>query len=645
MSTSAAHPSILILVLHLGSWPEWFPLFLETCRWNSTVDWLIVTDCGAPETLPANVRLHQASLPGITRQIAAKLGYNVRIDVPYKLCDLRLAFPLIFDDVTGGYDFLGWGDLDVLYGDIRRLLSRDALEHDVITFYEQHLSGHLTIVRNIAAIRQLHLEVPDWETRVRRPEFQHLDEPAPDLLRGRFSVWAKQSYNTPLSPYAPWRDGTFNFPKEWYWHQGRLTNDIDGDTEFLYLHFMHWKGGPWPRECGNAHWERLDRIVHFDPALARHGFRINDRGFFPLDATGEDQSRPTGRIQAAPNPVVPRQGRAYAVTALTWTGSDVDEVEIRIGGPDGPLFARGGRSGTATTGEWVSDWMTFFLQDVSEGRPLTIAHTLGSVCVRVSRTIHAPTSDDQWRGERERLERLPRYEPTTTTLLGQPFDIVDAASFLTMYDEIIEQGIYGFESSEDRPYIIDCGANVGVSVCYFKQLYPRCRIVAFEPDGRAFDALARNAVTQEWTDVTLVKKAIFGCESELPFVSEGSWASRLARVGEERTGIVEAVRLRSYINERVELLKLDIEGAETNVLADCADLFHRIDRIVVEFHSFASEPQTLDRVLALLTTAGYRVYVRSVSTEWPLQPFRQRPVHLGMDMQLYIYAFKTPSPV
>ncbi len=286
MSTHIADPRILILILHFGSWPEWFPLFLETCRWNPTIDWMILTDGQTPESTPPNVRLSHETLSGITRRIAAKLAYDVPITVPYKLCDLRLAFPRIFDDLAAGYDFLGWGDLDVLYGDLRRLIGRDALEHEVISFYEQHLSGHLALVRNTPAMRELHLQVPDWKARVGHPDYQHLDEPAPDLLRGRFRVWARTSYNTPLSPYAPWRDGTFNFPNEWYWRNGRLTNDIDADTEFLYLHFMHWKGGPWPRECGNAQWERFDRLVHFDPALSRNGFRVNDRGFFPLETAG-----------------------------------------------------------------------------------------------------------------------------------------------------------------------------------------------------------------------------------------------------------------------------------------------------------------------------------------------------------------------
>lgn len=275
-------PSVVILVIHFGAWPEWFPFFLESCRWNPTIDWLIVCDAAPPADHPRNVRFLMSSLGAMAKRIEARLDVAANIESAYKLCDFRLAFARLFDDVIAPYAFFGWGDSDVIYGNLRRVLDPRAFECDVIAFYDQHLSGHLTLVRNVDGARNLHLVIADWAERAARKEYQHLDEPSPDLLRPAFNVWARQSFNTPLSPYAPWRDGTFTFPTEWYWREGRLTNDLDGDVEFLYLHFMHWKGGAWPRECGNAQWEKLDRIIHVDPALAGRGFRVTAGGFFPL---------------------------------------------------------------------------------------------------------------------------------------------------------------------------------------------------------------------------------------------------------------------------------------------------------------------------------------------------------------------------
>src|SRR5688572_8635835 len=82
----------------------------------------------------------------------------------------------------------------------------------------------------------------------------------------------------------------------------------------------------------------------------------------------------------------------------------------------------------------------------------------------------------------ERIRKLPRYTPFTTELLGAPVRCVDGASFVASYSEIFKRGIYRFETPSESPQIIDCGANIGLSVIYFKRLFPAARITAFEAD-------------------------------------------------------------------------------------------------------------------------------------------------------------------
>jgi hypothetical protein len=71
------------------------------------------------------------------------------------------------------------------------------------------------------------------------------------------------------------------------------------------------------------------------------------------------------------------------VTTVSWNVSGVQTVEIHIGAPNGVFFSGGGPSGTATTGLWTANGMTFYLQDVTGGKPLTSDNTLGSVTVYV----------------------------------------------------------------------------------------------------------------------------------------------------------------------------------------------------------------------------------------------------------------------
>ena len=96
-------------------------------------------------------------------------------------------------------------------------------------------------------------------------------------------------------------------------------------------------------------------------------------------------TRPSGSIIATPNPVIPdRNGLGH--TTLTWTSAVINKVEVRVNAPDGNRLAESG-PGTFSiqTGQWVRDGMTFYLQNVSNGLPLTSANTLGRITVTVSR--------------------------------------------------------------------------------------------------------------------------------------------------------------------------------------------------------------------------------------------------------------------
>src|SRR5438105_5368228 len=74
--------------------------------------------------------------------------------------------------------------------------------------------------------------------------------------------------------------------------------------------------------------------------------------------------------------------------------------------------------------------------------------------------------------EMARLQAIPRYQRTETDLLGEPFRLVDSASFLSSYREIFEEEIYRFHSRSNNPLIFDCGTNIGVAEIDWIQLYP-----------------------------------------------------------------------------------------------------------------------------------------------------------------------------
>jgi len=89
-------------------------------------------------------------------------------------------------------------------------------------------------------------------------------------------------------------------------------------------------------------------------------------------------------ITADPNPIRVCDGSAVGVTRLSWTSIGPKQVEVHVGSPDGVLFAQTAPTSSAETGKWVTNGMSFYLQDVSDGKPLTAENTLATTSVKVT---------------------------------------------------------------------------------------------------------------------------------------------------------------------------------------------------------------------------------------------------------------------
>jgi FkbM family methyltransferase len=241
------------------------------------------------------------------------------------------------------------------------------------------------------------------------------------------------------------------------------------------------------------------------------------------------------------------------------------------------------------------------------------------------------------------LVGVPRFERQSITLFGKPFTLTDSESFLLIYKELFKDEIYQFTTVNEAPYIIDVGANIGLSVLYFKFNHPNARVVAFEPDPITFEVLSQNITTFGMNDVLLMNKAAWSSESKLRFFSGGAGGTRLALDGDlEHVIDVESVRLRQYLNRKVDLLKINIEGTETKVLDDCKDLLINVNRLFVAYHSFSKQEQQLGYLLSLIKESGFRYYIlqADIRKGFPLNGFFSNP---SMDNQLNIFAYRTPK--
>lgn len=242
--------------------------------------------------------------------------------------------------------------------------------------------------------------------------------------------------------------------------------------------------------------------------------------------------------------------------------------------------------------------------------------------------------------KRIRIRSLERYRPFVTTYLDFRCHAVDKSSFLFMADEIFTKEIYRFDCKSNKPTIIDAGANIGLSVLYWKKLYPEASIIAFEPDEEVYSVLERNIQENELTGVKLINKGIWNIDDTLNFTADGSDGGRISHNTDKQNKKINVTRLEPYLkNGPIDFLKIDIEGAETVVLEDCKNSLGSVKNIFVEYHSFVSEEQTLDNILTILKRAGFRIYIEHVGVYSP-HPYLNRTEAHGMDLQLNIFGYR-----
>lgn len=180
-----------------------------------------------------------------------------------------------------------------------------------------------------------------------------------------------------------------------------------------------------------------------------------------------------------------------------------------------------------------------------------------------------------------------------------------------------------FTPGSDRPRIIDCGANIGVSVLEWKTRWPGAQIVCFEPDPGAFKILQKNIDANDIPGVKCIQAAVSDQEQPAHFFGDLSprgdaRGNSLDPAWGERAGstqiTVACQRLSTQLARHdIDFLKLDIEGAEQRVLLEAADQLHRVQAMYVEVHetdaSVASNSSLA--IEQILTAAGFTIEAES----------------------------------
>jgi FkbM family methyltransferase len=203
---------------------------------------------------------------------------------------------------------------------------------------------------------------------------------------------------------------------------------------------------------------------------------------------------------------------------------------------------------------------------------------------------------------------------------GVVFQAFDRPDTRALYEEIFTAHVYEAGALAPAPLIVDCGANVGLATAWFTARYRGCTVLAFEPEPEALAVLRANVAANAWRHVTVVGAAVAGTTGNLTLYVDPDRPAppRASLLVERMCGPridVPGVRLSDYVpaDGVVDLLKMDIEGAEAAVVAELADTgrLTRIRRITMEFHHNVPSAGRLSETLQTLERAGFSYTIRA----------------------------------
>ena len=233
-----------------------------------------------------------------------------------------------------------------------------------------------------------------------------------------------------------------------------------------------------------------------------------------------------------------------------------------------------------------------------------------------------------------------RFVARTFKFNGIKIFTPDTLSFIWQFKEIIADEAYKFQTESLNPIIYDCGANIGTSCLYFSLHYPNSTIKAFEADPDIARILKENLQKNKIKNVEVLNETVWINDDSIEMSFDGLDGASI--INKNNLTKVPSIRLKDLIEKeiKIDMLKIDIEGAEYEVLKDCANSLNNVDNIFIEYHSYVNSDQKLSEIINVLEKNHFRYFIKPVNDREKPLVNRKNKFNPDMDLQLNIYGYK-----
>lgn len=266
---------VCVIGVYFGKLPNYFNIWMRSVEYNKNIDFLLVTD-QIIDKLPVNLRVYSCNLNSLKNRIQSKLGYEISFEKPYKSCDFRPSFGIVFNDYLNGYDYWGYCDFDLIFGDLQSFFEK----YNIFQYDRFLPMGHLGLYRNTDENNKRFMIVLNEKI-----NYKHIFT---DYHNFAFDeIGSRQIYEDYKFPFFTDRifadiskiykrfklvNNDKNYDNQvFYWEDGKvfrsyIFNDQIFTEEFIYIHFK----------------ERGYLEVNGD-CLTKKRFFITPQGFFASD--------------------------------------------------------------------------------------------------------------------------------------------------------------------------------------------------------------------------------------------------------------------------------------------------------------------------------------------------------------------------
>lgn len=242
---------IVIICPYFGSLPKYFPTWLLSCKYNKTIDFILFTDQNIDYDIP-NLKVINMQFSQVQKLVKNKLGEDIELYYPYKLCDYKPMYGVLFSDYLRDYDYWGHCDLDLVFGDLQKYFNK----YDIYKFKKFLDLGHLSLYKNThdnnLSFKLGGSKCGNWK-RVVKDKKGHAFDERNGILEiykyNRIPFFDKRIYADISIIYKRFRcaldDINYDY-QVFYWEKGHIyrdywVNNEKHKEEFMYIHFKQRK--------------------------------------------------------------------------------------------------------------------------------------------------------------------------------------------------------------------------------------------------------------------------------------------------------------------------------------------------------------------------------------------------------------------